>query len=420
MKELQTKLKSHIPSLIKEWHNEEKQKSSSEILNKVELKTISQALLSLQRGLTGDRQLAGAGYMQKPALLGAYLLYYWPVTYMQLSYILADNKALYTAIAKKAVEEQRPLHILDIGSGPGPATCAICDMLQPLCPSITVTLLDSSPKALALAKRLLRHSIKNDNAIKTIATTLAKSNAAKDADPLQESVPEKGYDIICMSHVINELWKNEDDATRLQNSTNYCRQIFSYMNSSGICIINEPALLATSRFLLSLRNALCNDGFQVCAPCLDNSPCPALSAGASHTCHADIPWKAPYPIADLAIGAGLDRTSVKMTYCIFSKEPSCPTQNQNDESITGRVVSEGMLNKSGRIRFLLCTGTKRIPLSAKKADPIALKQHFFTLQRHDLICLQNPELRNAGQADSTAYGIGQKTTIQLISRMGVY
>ncbi|PKL04897.1 MAG: methyltransferase type 12, partial [Spirochaetae bacterium HGW-Spirochaetae-9] len=43
-----------------------------------EIRRFGEALRNLQRGLTGDRVLAGASYFSSADYLGAYLLYYWP------------------------------------------------------------------------------------------------------------------------------------------------------------------------------------------------------------------------------------------------------------------------------------------------------------------------------------------------------
>ena len=72
------------------------------------------------------------------------------------------------------------------------------------------------------------------------------------------------------------------------------------------------------------------------------------------------------------------------------------------------VVSEGMLNKSGRIRFLLCDGNRRIACSAKKDDPHAVETGFFKLHRYEKIELINPEVRGDNK---DSFGIGKETAV---------
>ena len=86
-------LNEYIPLLL----DLSKEKRTSEI---------AKALLKLQRGLTGDKHLAGAGYMQDNAMLGAYLLYYWPVSFLQILTICNDAGERLEELYKKLSEEK--------------------------------------------------------------------------------------------------------------------------------------------------------------------------------------------------------------------------------------------------------------------------------------------------------------------------
>ena len=72
-----------------------------------------------------------------------------------------------------------------------------------------------------------------------------------------------------------------------------------------------------------------------------------------------------------------------------------------------RVVSDAMLNKAGRIRYLLCDGLRRIPISAKTGDKSAQNLGFFNLKRYDAVTVINPEIR--GDAQNPSFGIDEKT-----------
>jgi hypothetical protein len=79
-----------------------------------ELKEIGQGVRALSAGLTRDRALVGARYLDDPRLLGAYLLFYWPVSYAQARAVLGELP-------------RRPRSVLDLGSGPGPVAFAALD-----------------------------------------------------------------------------------------------------------------------------------------------------------------------------------------------------------------------------------------------------------------------------------------------------
>ena len=109
----------------------------------------SRAVKTLQRGLTGERTLSGTLYLDSAEMRNAYSEYYFPISYMQIAYALAD---LPLPPARKS-----PLRIIDIGCGQGAASCAVIDKLRTAFPSceIEVCLLDHSAKALSLAKSLI-------------------------------------------------------------------------------------------------------------------------------------------------------------------------------------------------------------------------------------------------------------------------
>ena len=70
-----------------------------------------------------------------------------------------------------------------------------------------------------------------------------------------------------------------------------------------------------------------------------------------------------------------------------------------------------MLNKSGRVRYLLCDGKNRFPLSAKNGDPNARQKGFFNLKRYDTVTVQSPEIR--GDSQNSALGINEETKLEI-------
>ena len=398
-------LSLHIPSLISLWRDN---KNTGNLTFK-ELKTAGNALLSLQRGLTGSRALAGSGYMNDNALLGAYLLYYWPVSYMQTALAALSGFPAVTP------HRQAPVRILDIGSGPGPASCAVADLLQRKYSDeifLEFTLADSSRKALALAEKLLQQKKSSAKTVKVFTHTVDLEHSH---DFLQE--PDT-YDIIIVSHALNELWRGDKDCIVKRYAM--LEKAAARLSVEGVLLLLEPALLETSRSLLAVRDLLVSHGFSIYAPCMSDDSCPALSAGPNHTCHAEIPWSPPEPVSSLAKTAGLDRDSIKMSFIVAGKKvPEADTsvkKKKSVQTVTARVVSDAMLNKSGRIRYLLCNGHTRFAFSAKKGDTEAQSAGFFTLHRYDVIEIISPEVR--GEHENTAYGFGPDTKLHVVSQMG--
>ncbi|MCR5045330.1 MAG: small ribosomal subunit Rsm22 family protein, partial [Treponema sp.] len=211
----------------------------------------------------------------------------------------------------------------------------------------------------------------------------------------------------------------------------FVKKVCERLEDDGLLILMEPALLATSRALIELRDSIIGSGMNLVSPCLQSlAPCPALE-NPKATCHFQFDWKMPKVVADLARLAGLNRADVKMTYFIFSKSAGDSFGQEEDfgnadnsmhdqkkaasnasglASIFALVVSEPMLNKAGRIRFVLCDGKSRFTLSAKNGDPIAARQKFFDLRRYDKIQITNAQVRSQ-KGEPLSLGIGEGTRL---------
>jgi SAM-dependent methyltransferase len=105
-----------------------------------ELREVAAAVTRLSTGLTRERELAGARYLDDERLLGAYLLFYWPISYLQARGVLSELP-------------RRPRRVLDLGSGPGPLAFAALDA-----GAAEVTACDRAKQALSAARELARVS----------------------------------------------------------------------------------------------------------------------------------------------------------------------------------------------------------------------------------------------------------------------
>jgi SAM-dependent methyltransferase len=403
-------LSRHLPFLLSAWRDTFGSAGgtagTADRLRPPEIDSAGRALLRLQRGLTGERELAGAGYMGSPDLLGAYLLYYWPVSYLQVSLALA---ALGERGDVRGARHGVPRRILDLGSGPGPSAAAFLDAGW-----TDLVLADTSERALGLARRVL-------------GATHPKANVTTAALDLERIVDEAGrgieaakgpFDAVVACHSLNELWKGRPAAVgrRLE----LVKKCAGLLAPGGFVLLVEPSLLATSRELLALRDALAADGFAILGPCLGQGPCPALAAGPGHTCHTEASWRVPEPVASLAAQAGLDRASVKMTWFAAGRPEDgrggpARTAAFADSAAPGRsaiVVSEPMLNKAGRVRYLLCGEEGRYAFSARKDDPAARAQGFFDLKRGDEVRIVGAERRGSpGEAESLGFAAGTELRV---------
>ena len=220
---------------------------------------------------------------------------------------------------------------------------------------------------------------------------------------------------------MNELWKGQKK--RGEKIAALLESLADYLDDGGLMLLMEPALLATSRALIAARDVLIERGLKVVAPCMQAAasaiPCPALE-NPNATCHAQFDWEMPQIVADLARLAGLNRADVKMTYFIFergvlgragaSTESGAVTASGMS---TVLVVSEPMLNKAGRVRYVLCDGKARFSLSAKNGDPNAAAQGFFDLKRYDKIKVTGAQVRSQ-KGEPLSLGFDENTRLEFL------
>src|SRR6185312_9774707 len=214
-----TMLADWIPRLVATWRRlrgpaADRSAAPGAPLTAAERQDIVAGAQRLSRGLTRERELAGAGYFDDPQLLGAYLLLWWPATYAQAASVLRE---LGPAARGR---------VLDVGSGPGPMALAALD---------------------AGAREVL--AIDRSNAAIDVARALAPGlKTARWESP--RPLPDGPFDLVFAGHVLNELGGDLDARVRLVESMR------ARLAPAGAVVLIEPALRETSRALLELRDRL--------------------------------------------------------------------------------------------------------------------------------------------------------------------
>jgi ribosomal protein RSM22 (predicted rRNA methylase) len=329
----------------------------------------------LSKGLTRERALAGAKYMDDPKLLGAYLLCYWPVSYAQARAVLPE-------VGK------RPKSCLDLGSGPGPVAFAALDF-----GANEVTAADRSAAALNLARQL--------------AAEAGVGLSTREWDGLRPGrLPDGQFDLITMSHVLNELYGGQKDATARRAAL--CEEILARVRPGGSLLILEPALRDTSRGLLEVRDALVEKGYAVRAPCLWRGGCPALHK-PSDWCHAERSYMTPRLVETLAKAAGLHKEALKMSYLVLA--PKGEAWASVPPGRLFRIVSEPLEGK-GRARYIGCGPEGRIGLALQEKHRSPENEAFFSLKRGEVIEVTGTEEKGDGLA------LGPTSRVVRVARAG--
>jgi SAM-dependent methyltransferase len=318
---------------------------------RVDVRSVAQAVRTLSMGLTRDRTLAGAKYMDDPKLLGAYLLFYWPVSYAQARSLLSELPT-------------RPRSVLDLGSGPGPAAFAALDA-----GAADVTAADRSRRALELAK--------------TLATDAEEALATREWSP-ERPLPDGEFDLITMGHLLNELEPNR--------RVPLVEAALAKLKPKGSVLIFEPALRETSRGLLQLRDALVEKGYAVRAPCLWRKGCPALLK-ETDWCHAERSWRMPSLVEQIARAASLHKEALKMSYLVLA--PKGEAWREPPPGRVFRIVSEPLEGK-GRARYMGCGPEGRMGLALQHKHARPENEVFLKLQRGDVIEISTTQEKGDG------------------------
>lgn len=348
-----------MPRLVAVWRRARKLPEGPPALTAKEVREVAGAIRTLSLGLTRERSLAGARYMDDPRLLGAYLLFYWPVSYAQGRQVLGELRA-------------RPRSVLDLGSGPGPLAFAALDA-----GAAEVTAADRSRPALALAREL--------------AAEAGEALATREWDPQRAGeLPTAGQDAILAGHLLNELFGKGEPA--LGRRAALVERALAALKPRGSLAIIEPALRDTSRELLQLRDVLVRRGFSVRAPCLFRGDCPALLK-SSDWCHAERSWTMPPLLEELARVAGLHKEALKMSYLVLA--PRGESWPEPPAGRTFRIVSEALEGK-GRQRYMGCGPEGRLGLALQEKHRTDANGSFFQLARGDVVQLTDLEPRGDG------------------------
>jgi len=327
-----------------------------------EADAVAAGVKELSRGLTGDRTLAGAAYLSRADLLGAYLLYYWPVSFAE------------TLFALRQAGIRRGGRALDLGSGPGPGAFALLEAGW-----TDVTAADRSPEALDMARRLAAADGK------TLGTLVW------DADT---GLPTGGpWDLIVAGHFLNELASGAPD--RINRRVGFLKALAGKLTPGGRVLILEPASHGPNADVLAVRDAVSSMGWGIAGPCFFQGPCPARAAGAA--CHDVLKWKVPHVVAQTARRAGIDKRELPFTWLVLRPQ-GAPVA----EPSVVRVVSEPMMNKAGRRRVVVCGTTGRFSLSA---PGIYRSPPWLRIGRGQAVRVTDPEIREGG------WGVGPATQL---------
>ena len=111
------------------------------------------AVAELSRLFTTGRESLPIGYLDDPRLAAAYLGYFFPVNLAKIQVLLDELPEQW-----EQCPDDRPLRVLDLGTGPGTGVMAVLDWLNQYDPlslrKLTIAAVDASGEALRQGRQL--------------------------------------------------------------------------------------------------------------------------------------------------------------------------------------------------------------------------------------------------------------------------
>ena len=344
-------LENLIPLLIGTWRRFHKLSGPADVLQTREFRSVVESVLKLQNGLEKGSSLIGTDYFKESALLGAYLLYYWPIHYQQ-------GLALINELPSP------PKRVLDLASGPGAFAFA--------------ALRHGAREVIALDK--------NETALKLAAEVCGRSGfplSMRTHSLLKFPYPVEGkFDLIIVGHCLEELFPSSQKGW-MQPQEEWIQRLASYLTPDGNILFVESSFPGHNQRILGLRDRLVNEGFTVQAPCVWKGECPALKAG--NVCYAQREYEKPYLLKQIQRAAQINLSSLKMSYLILrnknASEPTLP------EKAVYRIISPAIETYAGK-RYHLCGTDGKKDLGSHFKEQPAEAKAFNYLKRGELISIE--------------------------------
>ena len=308
---------------------------------------LCQSVAELSRLFTKDRSERKRGYLDEASLRAGYLAYFLPVNLAKVQALLDELPA--DQLCRPA---DRPLRVLDVGSGPGTGALAVLDWMQQRTErAVEVVAVDEALPALREAEQLWRAYAQSSGSHSAILTC-GHVNLER-AGSLETCKLEGPFELIVMANALNELWRGARDP--IGSRVTFVRGLLDLLVPHGTVMLIEPALRDTSRDFHLVRDRLLEAGAcTVYSPCLHDGPCPAL-VKADDWCHEERPWTPPPIVSEIDQVVGFIKDALKFSYVILRKDGKTIAPRSPD---VFRVVSE-LREMKGEKRAWLCNETGR-------------------------------------------------------------
>lgn len=300
----------------------------------------------------------------------------------------------------KLLVVDRPWRILDVGAGLGAMTFGALRFGYARCAvsGAEVTAFDRAASTLRIMEDLAKTWEDEGGPAIDLHTTVG--------DVRRSGVlPDGAYDLIVVGFALNEF----AGASSPQDTALWLERLCRSLRPGGSCIVIEPALKKTSRFLHAVRDQFVHERWdgatQPFAPCLHRAPCPMLTTERDW-CHEQWDQPLPAPVAELARAAGLRDQRLTYSYLTLRNDGASLRGALQTDREPYRVVSEPIATK-GKVELFVCGSGHRPRLRRMNRDATS-KNAGMNAVRGDLLGL--------GRKVDQAARVGPDLVVELLRR----
>ena len=308
----------------------------------------ARALKALSETFTTTRDEMPPGYMDRPPIRAAYLLYY-----------LVTGAATAQAVLRLSgagddwLPADRPLRVLDLGAGPLSASLGLAAMIPGT--ALEVVAVDQSTRAMADGVRLFQ-ALRPDVALTTRRLDLRARSAIGELGG--------GFDLVLSANLLNEL---RPESRRGRGVDPIHQLVFGLLARclapGGRVVLWEPGTRAAAGRLAGLRDALlAQERGHILGPCAGVETCPLGHPAADGWCHAERPWRRPPSIVALDEAIGHRRATLKFSWLTLAAAASPP------EPRPGYRIIGGPMRDRDLLRRYLCGPEGRVVAMAREPD----------------------------------------------------
>jgi ribosomal protein RSM22 (predicted rRNA methylase) len=305
--------------------------------SKTHARVMGEAVAALSHVYTRERtQMAGLDKRALLARAGFFFPRDLPKVFGPLDELLRLGRA----------PNQHTLRVLDVGAGLGATSFGLARWLRARAlpvQMLNVTALERETGALRGFGAFVRAFTDLPDELVPIELT------AHTTDLRAMRISDK-FDLVLFGFVLNELYLELPEAERLARRAELLLQASERLAPGGSIIVLEPALKATTRELMQLRDLVAARASApfVLAPCLHARRCPMLPSPRDW-CHQELSYVLPPHLVDVAKVAQLRYEGLRYASLVLS---NTPRPADGDEALY-RIVSDRLVSK-GKLELIGC------------------------------------------------------------------